>query len=355
MNQGFDPLAIGGSSAGSCLGVGWESGLALWQRLRGEASQVERWTREQRRMLAAGHALEPIVAAAVLEDYGVQLEMHPATVVHPEHPRIVGHLDAWVRPGEIGAEVKVSQRGDGWGDPDTDQIPAPYVVQCVHYLALTGAREWHVFRCTPTWRVDRYIVRRDEQLCRDLIAREVAMLRLVDANTPPDPLDEAEARARWFATVPGKSVPATDEVARALVRRAVAKKAIKLAEQVASDAALVLLRHAQDASAITHDFGSGKADTICTLGANRVFDAAEFERRYPSLHADCLAFSPARAREMDRKAYESCMRAPATADESVRVIRTTKPFNAALARMLAGELAALPFVPEFQQLTTTEE
>ena len=85
----FDPRAIGGSSAASCVGVGFESGLALWQRLRGDESQVRRWTREQKRLLSAGLALEPIVRDAVREDYGTELLMHPDEVRHPQHEFVI--------------------------------------------------------------------------------------------------------------------------------------------------------------------------------------------------------------------------------------------------------------------------
>lgn len=347
----FDPRAIGGSSAASCVGAGWESGLALWERLRGDDARAKAWTREQTRMLDAGKALEPVVARAVREDYGVELTLAGGDVIrHPKHPRIVAHVDGWIEPGTIGAEIKTTGgHRDGWGDADSDEVPPQYVAQCMHYMMLTGAPEWHLFALsTRSWSVTRYILRRDAAVCDSLLQAELEMLERVDSGHPPDPLDEAEARARWFATVPGKAVEATAEVALALVRRATAAKVKAIAEKVMAESALVLLRHAQDAESITHDFGSGTVP-VCTLKANRVFDAAEFARRFPLLYSECQAFVPSMARERDRKAYESCMRSP-SGPESSRVIRTTKQFDAALAKLLSGQ-PATSLVPELSQLT----
>lgn len=346
----IDPKNLGGSSAASCVGVGWESGVALWERLRGDESRAKQWTREQRRMLDAGNALEPVAMQAVREDYGVEI-VRPAEWMelrgHSDN-RIVGHPDGWLEPGVVGAEIKTSGgHKAGWGEADTDQVPAAYQVQCMHYMALSGAKEWHLFALrVPTWSVTRYIIRRDDVVCAHLLEQERRMLRLVDEGTPPDPRDEAEARARWFQHTPGLSVEATPNIMAWVHKRAVAKRVEAFAGKVASEAALHILNYAKDAESIV----SPEGDPICTLRSNRVFDREAFAAKHPEAYAECMDFVPALARERHKKLYESCMRDAANRDESARVIRTTPQLNKAIDLMLKGEAFQIPGVPEFAQL-----
>lgn len=350
-NGEFEPLSIGGSSAGSCVGVGYESGYALWQRLRGDTSQVERWARETRRLLAAGKALEPVVATAVREDYGVELQMHPETVRHPQHARIVGHLDAWIDPGRIGAEIKMwSGYGTGWGEPESDEVPRNYAAQCVHYMMLTGATEWHVYRLQiPSLRVDRYVLRRDQSLCDALLARELHMLALVDGGTPPDPADEAEAREQFFSHVPGVSVEASPEVRSAIMRMALARRVQSVAAGVISQATCTILQAARAAEWITSN-----GEQMMRLAANRTFDADLFRRNYPNLVAECTGFVPSLAREKHLKAYESCIREVQEPGESPRVLRTTKTLNEAIDRMVNPQTIPV-MLPEILSLKESTE
>ena len=81
-----------------------------------------------------------------------------------------------------------------------------------------------------------------------------------------------------------------------------------------------------------------------------MFDVAAFAEKHAGAYADCFAFDKAVARDRYKKLYDACMRDPVKG-ESSRTIRLSKQLQAAVDKMLTGERANIPFVPEFSKLT----
>ena len=352
----FDPCKIGGSSAAAVLGLSpWESRLALWERLRGGPT-AKQWAEEEAARLEAGKHMEPLIAERARRRYGAEFqalgdECQP--LLSDAEPRIVGHVDGYLRDGSV-AEFKMTgqQQGrDGWGEPDTDQVPAHYLAQAIHYLSLVEAPRCVFFVCrVPSWRLDRYVVPRDEGMCRTIRRMELELLAQVDSGEAPDPRTEAEARALWFKSDAKIAVAATDDVMAALTRRFVAQQAQHVLDEVVSQANLTILRHMRDAGSLLGPDG----EQIATCTTNKRFDEAEFVARHPAEAAACMGLDAAKVREQFPALHRACMREPTSAP-AVRPIRLTKTFKEAARRLVAGQALALPFVPEIEGLFTGDE
>lgn len=351
----WNPRAIGGSSAASVLGVSpYASRLSLYERLRGgDAAEV--WAREERMRLAAGKALEPIIADAAREVYGVEFDALGSDidpVVHSADRRIVGHLDGILRGGAIGAEFKLTGTPRGWGEVDSDVVPLHYAVQCAHYMEVCDVDEWHLFALrTPSLRLDRYILRRKRATGKALIDAELQFLRDVDRGVPPDPAEEAEMRRVWFAGDAEQAVETTDDVNVALLKRWVAGQAMSRLQKVQSDCNAVILGHMRTAGQLLDEQGN----VLLTAKANRFFDEDAFCAHYPDLAAQHMKLDRTSLQKAHRAEYERHMRPPRTADESVRVLRATPTFRKSAERLVAGEACALPFVPEIDWRNAQEE
>lgn len=95
---------------------------------------------KENKSMRAGRMLEDAVAAFYEEDTGRSLEA-PGMVWHPTIPWLFSTLDRRTPDRERVVELKTAsvQEASEWGTPGTDSIPAKYVVQVQHQMAVTGA------------------------------------------------------------------------------------------------------------------------------------------------------------------------------------------------------------------------
>lgn len=161
---------IGGTAAAALAGVnppGWAQPIDVYNEMLDLGPE-----RKQSRMMAMGHLMEQVVADLFTEATGLALRKPAAradrtcSYLHPEggctatlsqqYPWAGAHLDRWVSEGTT-FEAKWAERRDEWGpslpvgtveapviipgpdDPEyRPQVPARYMVQVQHGLAVTG-------------------------------------------------------------------------------------------------------------------------------------------------------------------------------------------------------------------------
>lgn len=134
-----------------------------------------------------GLRLEAVVAEWFTETYGVKLRRDNTRPRHPEHPWMATSLDRRVVGQNALVEIKTARHpSDEWGTPDTAEIPAHYLVQCMHEMACTGADVCYVAVLFAGSDPRRYIVPRDEALIADLIALESEFMDCIKSGTPPE-------------------------------------------------------------------------------------------------------------------------------------------------------------------------
>jgi predicted phage-related endonuclease len=149
---------------------------------------------EKNFLLDLGLQLEPIVARLYVRQTGRELIVPSDNIVHPSHPELRGTPDRLVQNELRGVELKTENEfTDQFGDPGTDQIPPHYLIQCAHYMAITGMPLWDVAVLHGSSRFAIYPLERDAELESLLIERLTEWWhKHVVLDIPPD-MDGSDA------------------------------------------------------------------------------------------------------------------------------------------------------------------
>ncbi len=130
---------IGGSDAGAICGVNpYSSAMKVFQDKTSES--VEEQDSEAIRI---GHDLEDYVAQRFTEATGLKVRKSNFMYRSKEHPFMIADVDRLVVGEDAGLECKTASayNADKWADGN---IPLHYVMQCYHYMAVTGKRVWYI-------------------------------------------------------------------------------------------------------------------------------------------------------------------------------------------------------------------
>jgi len=130
---------IGGSDAGAICGVNpYSNAMKVFQDKTSE--KVEEQDSEAVRI---GHDLEEYVAQRFTEATGLKVRKSNFMYRSVEHPFMIADVDRLVVGKDAGLECKTTSayNADKWSDGD---IPLHYVLQCYHYMTVTGKRTWYI-------------------------------------------------------------------------------------------------------------------------------------------------------------------------------------------------------------------
>ena len=130
---------IGGSDAGAICGVNpYSSAMKVFHDKT--STEVEELDYEAVRI---GHDLESYVAQRFTEATGLKVRKSNFMYRSKEHPFMIADVDRLVVGEDAGLECKTASayNADKWADGN---IPLHYVMQCYHYMAVTGRRTWYI-------------------------------------------------------------------------------------------------------------------------------------------------------------------------------------------------------------------
>ena len=130
---------IGGSDAGAICGVNpFSNAMKVFKDKTSE--EIEEQDNEAIRI---GHDLENYVAQRFTEATGLKVRKSNFMYRSTEHPFMIADVDRLVVGEDAGLECKTASayNADKWADGD---IPLHYVMQCYHYMAVTGKRVWYI-------------------------------------------------------------------------------------------------------------------------------------------------------------------------------------------------------------------
>lgn len=130
---------IGGSDAGAICGVNpYSSAMKVFRDKTRE--DVEEQDSEAIRI---GHDLEDYVAQRFTEATGLKVRRSNYMYRSIENPFMIADVDRLVVGEDAGLECKTASayNADKWADGN---IPLHYVMQCYHYMAVTGKRVWYI-------------------------------------------------------------------------------------------------------------------------------------------------------------------------------------------------------------------
>ena len=175
---------IGGSDAGAVCGVNpYSSPMKVFQdKTSGETEEIDNEAVRQ------GNDLEDYVAQRFMEATGKKVRRSNVMYCHEEYPFMLADVDRLVIGEDAGLECKTvsAYNEDKWKN---GEIPLHYILQCYHYMAVTGKRVWYLAA----------VILGREFICKKLVWDDELIGSLIEAeksfwynNVVPDVMPEPD-------------------------------------------------------------------------------------------------------------------------------------------------------------------
>lgn len=130
---------IGGSDAGAICGVSpYSSAMVVYQDKTSDAlGEIDSEAMRQ------GRDLEDYVASRFMEATGLKVRRSNYMYRSVEYPWMIADVDRLIVGEDAGLECKTASAYNAgkWKD---GEIPPHYLIQCYHYMAVTGKRSWYI-------------------------------------------------------------------------------------------------------------------------------------------------------------------------------------------------------------------
>ena len=158
---------IGGSDAGAICGLNpYSSPMKVYQDKTSEdVSDLDNESMRQ------GRDLEDYVARRFMEATGLKVRRSNMMYRSEEHPYMIADVDRLIVGEDAGLECKTASayNADKWKD---GEIPLHYLMQCIHYMAVTGRSAWYIAVVILGQEFKYARIDRDESLISQLAAIE---------------------------------------------------------------------------------------------------------------------------------------------------------------------------------------
>lgn len=158
---------IGGSDAGAICGLNpYSSAMNVY---RDKLSKELIF--EDNESMRQGRDLEEYVARRFCEATGFKVRRSNMLYRSKEHPFMIANIDRFLVGQDAGLECKTANayQAEKWSH---DEIPPHYLLQCCHYMAVTGKKEWYL-AVVILGRDFNYVkLRWNDQIIKNLIAIE---------------------------------------------------------------------------------------------------------------------------------------------------------------------------------------
>jgi len=198
---------LGGSDAAAVCGCSpWKTPLDVFhekvQYLDGYGGHGGEENPDMRR----GTLLEPVVLQLYTDETGVVVRKPDNAIVSAQYPFMRANLDGITIDGNIVLEAKTarwksppgtSDPEKRWGDPWTNEIPLVYFFQCQHNMVVSGLEVCHVPVLFGDFEFAIYEVPADREFQGLMVDEESRFWAMVEARTPPDPINDADVSKRW--------------------------------------------------------------------------------------------------------------------------------------------------------------
>lgn len=158
---------IGGSDAAAIVGLDrYRSAFDVYAEKVG--LKIEEPDNEAMRQ---GRDLEDYVASRFSEATGKKVRRRNAMLMNPWHSFMVANIDRWVVGENAGLECKTTSVLNR-AKFSQGEFPPNYYVQCVHYMAVTGAEHWYLAVLVLNKAFYVFTIERDEAEIQALIEAE---------------------------------------------------------------------------------------------------------------------------------------------------------------------------------------
>ena len=183
---------IGGSDVGAILGLNkYKTAFEVYLEKTEPILEVK----EQSESAYWGDQFEEVVAKEFEKRTGKKVRRDRRHFQHKDYPFMVANIDRKVVGENSVLECKTANQflSKDWED---EEIPASYLVQVQHYLAVTGAEKGYIAVLIGGQKFVWKEVERDEELINMIIDSERNFWKLVENGIPPE-LDGSSAAEKW--------------------------------------------------------------------------------------------------------------------------------------------------------------
>jgi len=158
---------IGGSDAAAIVGLDrYRSPFDVYADKLGLKPEIP-----DNEAMRQGRDLEQYVAERFMEATGKKVRRRNAMLQHPEYPFMIADIDRWVVGENAGLECKTTSVLNR-AKFSQGEFPPNYYVQCMHYMAVTGAERWYLAVLVLNKAFHVFTIERDEAEINALIEAE---------------------------------------------------------------------------------------------------------------------------------------------------------------------------------------
>jgi len=158
---------IGGSDAAAIVGLDrYRSPFDVYADKLGLKPEIP-----DNEAMRQGRDLEQYVAERFMEATGKKVRRRNAMLQHPEYPFMIADIDRWVVGENAGLECKTTSVLNR-AKFSQGEFPPNYYVQCMHYMAVTGAERWYLAVLVLNKAFHVFTIERDEAEVQALIEAE---------------------------------------------------------------------------------------------------------------------------------------------------------------------------------------
>lgn len=158
---------IGGSDAAAIVGLDrYKSAFDVYADKIGLKEE-----QPDNEAMRQGRDLEDYVAQRFMEATGKKVRRRNAILQHPEYPFMTANIDRWVVGENAGFEAKTTSVLNR-AKFNQGEFPPNYYVQCMHYMAVTGADRWYLAVLVLNKAFYVFTIERDEAEIQTLIDAE---------------------------------------------------------------------------------------------------------------------------------------------------------------------------------------
>lgn len=225
---------IGGSDASIILGLNkYRTPFELWLEKTGQTNVEE----SQAEAAYFGNLLEEVVAKEFEIRSGKKVRRNNFMMQHPEYNFITANIDRKVVGEDAILECKTASAflAKDW---ESEEIPAPYLVQVQHYLGVTGYKHAYIAVLIGGQKFIWKDIERDEELIQMIFDAEVHFWNHHVLGNVPPALDGSSAaekflKERYAESEEGKTVDLAFEYKEKLDNLLELKQNIKQLQELA--------------------------------------------------------------------------------------------------------------------------
>jgi putative phage-type endonuclease len=172
--------SIGGSDAAAIVGLNpYASAYSVWADKCGLLPP-----KEDNEAMRLGRDLEDYVAKRFCEETGKRVRRENSIIINPDYPFAHANVDRLIVGEDAGLEIKTTTSLN-LKKFKNGEFPEQYYAQCVHYMAITGAKRWYLAVLILGRELLTFCIERDEAEIFALMSAEAEFWALVKAGTPP--------------------------------------------------------------------------------------------------------------------------------------------------------------------------